>query len=185
MPLLHLLTHRCDVNEQILFLEILSYVDTSGNFSHLDGSTGDSSIALSVVLVNVDLLVFGSIGDESLFVEFLGFNGVALVLYLRGKSSADVLFSLWSDLLGQLECCEPILQVHSHFKGEARLGTLHEALLGQVVSEKDRSNMSHEDVLLSFVLDALDSEHHANVLAHLESGFSKVELKVLQTDLAK
>ena len=68
---------------------------------------------LDIDFVILDLLL----GEQSLLIEFLSLNRVALVFDLRSQLSTNELFFLRGNLLGQLEGLEPILEVHSHFKG--------------------------------------------------------------------
>jgi hypothetical protein len=55
--LLHLLTHSGYLNDKSLIVELIGNIETSLHVSHLDGSSGDTSIALSVVLLNINLLI--------------------------------------------------------------------------------------------------------------------------------
>jgi len=120
LPLLHLFADRSDVNNDIVIIDILSNTETSLDISHLDGSPRNTSVTLGVVLLVIDvqrIILFLALVEQSFFIEFLSFDSVALIFYLRGKFSANKLLFVWSDLLGQLEPLEPILQIHSHIKG--------------------------------------------------------------------
>lgn len=55
LPLLHLLTNRRDIDDDVLVVYILCNTKTSLNISHLDGCSCDASIALGVVLLMVDI----------------------------------------------------------------------------------------------------------------------------------
>lgn len=56
-PLLHLLANASDLNDQVLVRQFLSNLHATGHTSHLDGCSGNTSIALSVVLFNINALV--------------------------------------------------------------------------------------------------------------------------------
>lgn len=56
-PLLHLLANASDLDDQVLVCELLSDLHATGHASHLDGCAGNTSIALSVVLLDVDARV--------------------------------------------------------------------------------------------------------------------------------
>jgi hypothetical protein len=96
------------------------------------------------VLFDIDLLIVLLIGiKESLLIEFLGLDGVALVLNLTGQLPAYVLFLIRGDLFAQFEGSKPILKVHSHLQGELRLRALQEVVLGDIVLEQDRGYVTH------------------------------------------
>jgi hypothetical protein len=52
-----LLTHSGYLNDKSLIVELIGNIETSLHVSHLDGSSGDTSIALSVMLLNINLLI--------------------------------------------------------------------------------------------------------------------------------
>ena len=108
-----------------------------------------------------------------------------MVLDLAGELPAYVLLLIRCDLLAELKSCEPVLQVHSHLKGKLWLGALQKVVLGNIVLEKDRSNMAHQDKFLALMLDGLDRVDHAHILAHLEGGFCDRELHEFETLLSK
>jgi hypothetical protein len=56
-PLLHLLTHSGYLDDKSLIVELIGNIEASLHVSHLDGSPGDTSIALSVMLLNINLLI--------------------------------------------------------------------------------------------------------------------------------
>lgn len=56
-PLLHLLAHTGDLDNQVLVVKLLGDFHTSWHAAHLDGCPSDTRIALCVVLLNVDPLV--------------------------------------------------------------------------------------------------------------------------------
>jgi hypothetical protein len=68
-----------------------------------------------------------------------------LVLDLTGELSANVLFLIRCNLLAEFQSCEPVLEIHPHFQGKLWLGTFQEVVLSNVMLEKDRSNMPHQD----------------------------------------
>ena len=126
-----MLTGGCDVDNQVLLGEFVRNLEASLDVSHLDGCSGHASIALPVVLINIDVVVDRVISFEvGLFKEFLRLNCVALVLNLAGKLFTDELFFLRSDRSGELKCSEPILEIHSHFEGKLGLGALQKYFLG-------------------------------------------------------
>jgi hypothetical protein len=51
--------------------------------------------------------------------------------------------------------------------------------------EQNRINVAHQNVLLSFVLDSLNRENHADSLAHLKCSLGHTEVDILQTLLTK
>lgn len=63
---------------------------------------------------------------------------------------------------------EPVLKIHAHLECQLRLAGLEEAFLGSVMFEQNGSDVTHQDELLSLVLDTLNRVNHTNVLAHLE-----------------
>ncbi len=114
-PLLHLFADSGDLDDECVVVEFVGDVESSLNVAHLDGSARDASIALSVVLLDIDLLVVLFVWvEECLLVEFLSLDSVALVLDLTGQLSAYVLFLLGGDLFAEFEGGEPVLQVHAH-----------------------------------------------------------------------
>lgn len=116
-PLLHLFTDTGDLDDECVVVEFVGDVESPLNVAHLDGSAGNASIALSVVLLNIDLLVVLFVGvEERLLVEFLSLDRVALVLNLTGQLSAYVLFLLRGDLFAEFEGSKPVLQVHAHLE---------------------------------------------------------------------
>ena len=112
----------------------MSNLHTTGHASHLDSRAGDTSIALSVVFVNVDTFVFNLRGwvHVGTLIQFLSLSSVALVLDLGSKFTADELLALWGDLLGELKGSKPVLKIHSHVKSKLWLCATQEALLSCV-----------------------------------------------------
>lgn len=102
LPLLHLFADRGYVDHNIVVIYVLSDGKSSLDVSHLDGSPSDTSVALSVVLFMIDIhvIVFLTLVQEGLLVQFLSFNCVSLVFNLRSKLSADELLFVWGNLLG-------------------------------------------------------------------------------------
>ena len=139
------------------------------------------------MFINIDALISELViaVDVGTLVEFLGLRRVALILDLRSELAADVLLALGSDLLSQLECGEPVLQIHAHVEGEIWLGAAKEHVLSQVRLEEDASNVTHKHVLLRLVLNALDREDHTNILALLECNLSELQLNEFQALLAQ
>ena len=117
LPLFHLLAHACDLDDDVLVVDVVGNAETALDVAHLDCSPSNAAVTLCVVLFHFDFVVFASVGrvKQRLFVQFLRFDSVALVLDLRGELSADVLFFLRRNLLCELESLEPVLQVHAHF----------------------------------------------------------------------
>lgn len=154
-PLLHLLADTSDFNDQVLIIELLGNLHAAGHASHFYGSTSDASVALSVVLFNVDPLVtdFCRWVNVGPLVELLSLGSVSLVLDLASKFAADELLALRRNRLCELKGCEPILKIHSHVESELGLGTAKEHLLSCVWLEQDASNVANQDILLSLVLD--------------------------------
>ena len=56
-PLLHLFAYTSNFNNEVLVGKLLSNLHASGHASHLNGCTCDTSVALSIMLFNVDALV--------------------------------------------------------------------------------------------------------------------------------
>lgn len=56
-PLLHLLAHPGYLDDQSLIVELIGNIESSLHVSHLDGSPGNTGIALSVMLLDVNLLI--------------------------------------------------------------------------------------------------------------------------------
>jgi len=92
-----------------------------------------------------------------------------LVFNLTSQFSTDKLFFFRSNLLAEFKGSEPVLQVHSHLKGKFRIARFEEAFLGNIMFEKNRGNMAHENVLFCFVLYRTDGVNHTYILAHLKS----------------
>mmetsp|Transcript_21815 Transcript_21815/g.33753 ORF Transcript_21815/g.33753 Transcript_21815/m.33753 type:complete len:287 (-) Transcript_21815:2042-2902(-) len=186
LPLLHLLAHAGNFDDDGLVVDVAGDAEASLDVAHLNRSSGDTSIALSVVLLVVHFVfLLLLLGQESFLVEFLGLNSVALVLHLGSQLATDELFFLRSNLLGQLQSLEPVLKVHSHLKSKLGLGALQEGFLSDVVLEEDGSHVALEHLLLRFVLDALNRVNHTHVLAHLEGGLSVGQLQELEALLSK
>jgi len=118
-PLFHLLTYTSDFNDQVLISEFLCNLHATRHTSHLDSRTGNTSVALSVVLFYVDTLVTNFRGwvHISTLVKLLSLSSIALIFNLGSQFSADELFTLWSNLLCELESSKPVLKIHSHVKG--------------------------------------------------------------------
>ena len=94
-----------------------------------------------------------------------------MVLDLTGEFPANVLLLVRCNLLAKFESCKPVLEIHPHLQGKLWLGALQKVVLGNVMLEKDRSNMPHQDKFLALMLDGLDRIDHAHILAHLEGCF--------------
>jgi len=156
--LLHLLTDTCDFDDQVLVSKLLGDLHTARHAAHLDGGSGDTSVALSIVLLNIDTLITKFVAGVYVgtLVELLCLRSIALVLDLGSELSADILLTFGSDLLCQLESSEPILKIHTHVKGELRLRTAQEHVLSQIRLEEDASDVAHQHILLSLILDAFD-----------------------------
>lgn len=58
LPLLHVLADSCDFDDDVLFVDVLGDAEASLDIAHLDGSPGDAAIALCIMLLNIDLLIF-------------------------------------------------------------------------------------------------------------------------------
>ena len=101
-PLLHGLTDTSNFDDQVLVSQFLSDFHTARHATHLDGGTSDTSVALSVVLIDINTLISDLIVtiDVSTLVELLSLRSVALIFNLRSKLTADKLLALWGDLLG-------------------------------------------------------------------------------------
>ena len=133
-----------DINDEGLFLELVSDLESALNVTHLDRSPGHSSVALLVVLLHVDRRVSSLIRlYVGLFVQLLSLSGIALVLNLGSELAADELLFLWGDGPGEFKSRKPVLKIHSHLESQFRLGALKESLLSQIVFEEDRSNVAN------------------------------------------
>jgi hypothetical protein len=123
LPLFHLLTDTGNINNNIFIVNVLCNTETSLDITHFDGCSCDTTVALSIMLLVINLVIlFLLLGKESLLVKLLCFNGVALVFDLRGQLSANELFFVLSNLFGKFEGLEPVLKIHSHFEGKLWLG---------------------------------------------------------------
>jgi len=123
LPLFHLLTDTGNINNNILIVNVLCNAETSLNITHFDGCSCDTTVALCIMLLVIDFVIFFLLlGKESLLVKLLCFNRVSLVLDLRGQLSTNELLFIWSNLFGKFECLEPVLKIHSHFEGKFWLG---------------------------------------------------------------
>lgn len=92
LPLFHLFAYRSDVDDNIVVVDILCNAESSLDITHLDSSSCDTTVALGIMLLMVDIhavIFFLALIQKSLLVQLLSLNGVSLVFNLRSELSAD------------------------------------------------------------------------------------------------
>lgn len=100
LPLLHLLTYRGDINDNVLVVDVSGNTEAALDVTLLNRSSRDTSIALRVVLFHIDLFVGSGLArQKSLLVETLSLIVLVLILDLSSELAADELLALRSNLL--------------------------------------------------------------------------------------
>jgi hypothetical protein len=101
-PLFHLLANSCYFYDYIFVVNIACDAEASLNVSHLDSSSRNTAIALSIMLfiINIQaIILFLALIKQSFFIKFLSFNGVSLIFNLGGQFSTNQLFFFRRNLL--------------------------------------------------------------------------------------